>query len=554
MSWFYGLFNDVDSVPHALFVLSLCATLGAAIGNIRVRGIQLGAAGVLFAGLVFGHFGITLNHHVLDFVRDFGLSLFVYMVGLSVGPGFFSSLRTIGLKLNILALSVVFIGAIITLGISYFFNVDIAAAVGIFCGATTNTPSLGAATQLLSETLGSESLRVKLPGLGYAVSYPLGVIGIIFSLLLIKWITRSNIDVEAKKFNEEGAVPNLLGVSLKVSNPNIQGTTLQEILNLMGGRVTLARIQHGDQISPAIPSMTLNIGDVVHAVGTEESLKQAKILIGGDAAVNLTEVPCHVVMRTFIVTSKNVIDETLGEIALHSRFGVSVTRVTRGEVELLATTNLRLRFGDIVRVVGELDAMDKVEATLGNSKKKLRTPDLLPVFLGLSIGIVLGTFPIPIPGIASPVKLGLAAGPLIVALIVSRLGQIGGIISHFPSSANAGLREFGILLFIACVGLKAGGSFITTLVDGDGFYWMLYGVIITIVPLLLVGLYGKFALKMNTLTLWGVLSGSTTDPPALAFATKAAPSNAAAIGYATVYPAVMLCRVVVAQLIVLLGA
>jgi len=551
MNWITELINETDSVPHALLVLSLCAALGAAIGNMKIRGVQLGAAGVLFSGLLFGHFGVTLNHNVLEFVRELGLALFVYMVGLSVGPGFFSSLRSNGLRLNSLAVSIVVLGALTTVAISYIANVDIAAMVGVLCGATTNTPALGAATQVLVDAHGAKSEITQLPGLGYAVTYPLGVIGIIASMLVVKFFTRGDIKLEAEKYDKEHATPALRGASVRVINPNLEGVKLEEVASLMQGKVNIARIQHEGVVSPATASSILHQGDIVHGVGTEEALKQFKILIGCEADINLTEVSSPVEMQTFVVTNSKVVDKTIGEIGFSSLLQVVVTRVTRGEVELLANPGLSLRFGDLLRVVGEESHMSKVEELVGNSKKKLHSPDLLPVFIGLSLGVLLGAMPIPLPGISQPLKLGMAAGPLIVALIVSRLGQIGGLISYFPTSANAGLREFGILLFIACVGLRAGGKFVNTLVSGDGVSWMCYGVIITMLPIITVGLYARLVLKMNLLTVWGVCAGSTTDPPALAFAGRAAPSNASAVGYATVYPLVMLLRVVIAQLIIL---
>lgn len=543
--------GEADSVPFALLLISACAALGTFIGGLKIKGVGLGVSGVLFAGLILGHFGLKLNPSVLHFLRDFGLALFVYMTGLSVGPGFFSSLRTNGMRLNYLALSIVVLGTV-TAGIgALILNVDIAAMVGVLCGATTNTPSLGAARQLLIDSAGTMDPRVRLPDLGYAVAYPFGVAGIIGSMLLLRRIFRADLAQEARSYEEAHSVPQLKAQSFVVDNPNLEGVQISDINKLIEGKVSISRVQHGDSVSTAVPTTVLHRGDLVHAVGTVESLAQFKLLIGTEAGVDISLLSSQVVQRTIVVTNRDVVDRPLSELNLHSKVGVSVTRLTRGEVELIAAPNLRLNFADTLRVVGSPDACRKTEELLGNSRKKLQTPDLLPIFIGLAAGVLLGSFPFSVPGIDHPVKLGIAGGPLLVALVISRLGQIGGMLSYFPSSALAALRELGILLFLACVGLKAGDGFLDTLLSASGLTWMLWGLAITMVPLLLVGIYARKVMKLDMLTIWGLTAGATTDPPALTFAAASAPSNSAQIAYATVYPLVMISRIVCAQLLLL---
>lgn len=543
-----------ESIAHAVLVIAVVAALGLALGSLKFQGIGLGIAGVLFSGLAIGHFGITISQPVLEFAREFGLILFVYTIGMQVGPGFFASLRRQGLPLNAMAASIVLLGAAITVGITKFAGVSMAAAVGLFAGGTTNTPSLGAAQEALKSLPDLAPGLSGLPGLGYAVAYPFGIVGIILSMLAIRSVFRVDLKKEtAAVLAAGGARPQKLSrVNLLITNRNLDGRRIDEIPILESLGVVISRIHRGGVISLGRPEEVIRTGDTILAVGPPEKLDELRIIVGEPGTIDLRTIASHLVMRRVIVTKKAILGRSLGELDVFEQNEVTVTRVTRAEIELSATPDRRLQFGDMLVLVGREEDITKVADFVGNSVKQLNHTELIPVFVGIGLGVLLGSVPLAFPGIPVPVKLGLAGGPLLVAILLSRIGRIGPLLWYMPNNANFAIREIGIVLFLSCVGLHSGERFVDTLVHGDGIKWMLLAMLITVVPLLVVGCVGRIALRMNYVTLCGLLAGSMTDPPALAFANTVSGSDAPSISYATVYPLTMLLRVVCAQVLVLL--
>jgi len=554
MQWLTELLTG-DTVAHAVLVIALVAAAGIGLGSIKVRGVGLGIAGVLFSGLVFGHFKITINHEVLEFCREFGLILFVYTVGLQVGPGFFASLRKQGLQLNGMAAFIVISGALIAVGLYHFGGIPLPAAVGLFSGATTNTPSLAAAQQALKDVpslAGAE--HAKLPGLAYAVSYPFGIMGIIITMGLVRYFFRISPAVEAEVFERASASlrPAMDRANYEVTNPNLNGLNLSQIPGINNLNLVVSRVLQSGSLFVPKPDTVLHTGDILHAVGLQNDLDKLRVIVGSPSAVDLKELPSALVTSRIVVTHKSVLGKSIPELDILPMRGVSITRVSRAEVEFSPTADIHLQYGDTVLAVGEKGDVEAVSAFFGNAPKQLHHPQLIPVFLGIVIGVIIGSWPIFLPGLPAPVKLGLAGGPLLVAILLSRLGNLGPLVWYMPMSANFMLREVGITLFLACVGLKAGDKFIHTLTQGDGLYWMACATLITLVPILVVGIYARLVKKLNYMTLCGLLAGSMTDPPALAFANSMASSDAPSVSYATVYPLVMILRILCAQLIVMI--
>ncbi len=557
MSWLAELFRPDAmghaSVAHAILILGLVIAVGLFVGSLRVANLTLGVAGVLFAGIAFGHFGFGISPEVLEFTREFGLILFVYTIGMQVGPGFFSSLKRQGLRLNLLAAAVVSLGALVTVAIHLWGKVEFPAAIGLFSGATTNTPSLAAAQQAMLDKALSDDLRA-LPGLGYAISYPFGVLGIIAAMMLLRAAFRIDVAQESQVFLRAQAAdrPDLARANLEVQNPNLDGLALSQVPFPTDAGVVVSRILHADKVTSVTPDTRLARGDVLLAVGPRESLEQLRIVVGNASDVDLAALPSNLTSKRLIVTHKAAIGRPVTEVNDSvRRFGVTLTRVARADIELPVTDEVRLNFGDQVLAVGEPAAIDRAAGELGNQPKALNHPMLVPVFVGIALGVVVGSWPLYFPGAPAAVKLGLAGGPLLVAIALSRIGKVGPLVWYMPISANFMLREVGISLFLACVGLKAGDRFVATLVEGDGLKWMAMAALITLVPLLVVGLVGRLALGLNYLSLCGLLAGSMTDPPALAFVTQATGSEGPSIAYATVYPLTMFLRVLFAQFLVI---
>lgn len=554
MDWLTQLFQDHESVARAVLVISLVAAGGLAIGSIRILGVNLGIAGVLFAGLLFGHFKIRINESVLDFAREFGLIIFVYTIGLQVGPGFLASLKRQGLPLNLMAAAIVILGALTTVALSLWAGIDMPVAVGLFSGATTNTPSLAAAQQALKDLVEPASEVRKLPGLGYAIAYPFGIIGIILTMVGARAVFRISMRKEAEELSalQEKTGSRLATVNLVVRNPNLDGVYIRDLPIVGEYGVIISRILQEEQLRVARPDTRLHIGDVVLAVGPKDRLDQLRLIVGNESSVDLRLVPSNIVTRRIIVTQKSALGKTIPELDLVSRYGVSITRVSRAEIDFTPTPHFRTQFGDTVLAVGDPTAIDHVADELGNSLKQLNHPQLVPIFVGIALGVLLGSWPVSFPGVPAPVKLGLAGGPLLVAILLSWIGRIGPLIWYMPISANFMLREVGIVLFLACVGLRSGDQFVATLTGGSGPLWIAAGAMITLLPLVVVAAVARIFLQTNYFHLCGLLAGSMTDPPALAFATSLANSDAPSVSYSTVYPLVMLLRVICAQAMVLL--
>ncbi len=548
---------DGRTVVGAILILAAVATLGLALGQLKVKGVSLGVAGVLFAGLAFAHFGVTIEGPALEFIREFGLVLFVYTIGLQVGPGFLASLKRNGLRLNLVAASVVAGGVILAVLLHVVVGLEVPAVVGVLSGATTNTPSLAAAQQALKELPGGpdgNARALAIPGLGYAVTYPLGVLGVILVMLVIRVALRIDLEREraALEHGAESEAPRLTRANLEVTNPNLVGMSLEKVPTLAGSGVVVSRIYHSGILHVPRPETTLSAGDVLLAVGPPEALDDLRVVVGRESTLDLRTLPSRITTRRVIVTRAAAAGRTLRQLDFARRFGVQITRVGRAEVEMGTHPGFELQYGDTVLAVGEPEDIDRVAAELGDAPKSLNYPHLIPLFLGIALGVVVGSWPLSLPGLPAPVKLGLAGGPLLVAIAASRLGRIGPLVWYMPISANFMLREVGIVLFLAAVGLKSGDQFLATLVDGPGLTWVAWGAVITVVPLAIVALVARLVLRVNYLTLCGLLAGSMTDPPALFFATSLTRSDAASLAYVTVYPLTILLRVLVAQIFVLI--
>ena len=555
--WLVLLFKDNHSAAHSALLIALVAAMGLAIGSIRFRGLELGVAGVLFSGLLVGHlYGRqnlpALNETVMEFVREFGLILFVYTIGVQVGPGFLASLRKNGLPLNLMAAAIVLLGALIVVGVHVVGKVPVPAALGLFSGATTNTPSLGAAREAL-KGLNASDEAITQPGIAYAMAYPFGIIGIILSMLLIRLMFRIHPQREAEAFarQEELHTPRLATMNIEIKNPNFDRMVMENIPTLEDGGVVISRLKTGSSVVIPRRGTIVRTGTILHAVGEPDRLEELRLIVGDQSEVDLKAIPGPITTRRVLVTRRQVLGKTPRQLKLDERMGVTITRINRAEIELSAHSNVSLQFGDTVVLVGSEEAIARASAEMGDSIQRLNHPQIIPLFVGIALGVLLGSIAIPLPGMPAPVKLGLAGGPLLVAIILSRLGNIGPVVWYMPLSANFMLRELGIVLFLSCVGLNAGHRFLETLM-GPGLAWMGYGALITIVPLMLVGAAARLFRKTNFMTLCGLLAGSMTDPPALAFANSIATSTAPSISYATVYPLVMLLRVFVAQLLVLI--
>ena len=555
MNWIENLFLG-SGVAHSILLFAFVIAIGIALGKIKIKGISLGITFVLFVGILAGHFGLRIEHEVLHFMKEFGLILFVYSVGLQVGPGFFASFKKGGLQLNLLAASIVVLGAITTVALHYITDTPISTMVGIMSGAVTNTPGLGAAQEAYYDIYRTADETI---AMGYAVAYPLAVIGIISSIIFIRYIFKVNMQKESDKLQNSDA--NQVAVellSLEVNNPAIFGMAIKDIAQLLDNKkFIVSRILHheNDNIEIASSRTILNKGDKVFVVTTPIDKSTITAFIGSPINMSADDwavLDNHLVSKRVLVTRSNINGKTIRELNLRNNFGVNITRVNRVGVDLIAHPDLQLQIGDRVMIVGDANAIHNVSKTLGNQLKMLNEPHLIPIFIGIFLGVLLGSIPFSFPGIPQPVKLGLAGGPLVVAILMSILGAKYKLVTYTTLSANLMLREIGICFFLACVGLGAGENFVETILHGGGISWVGYGVIITILPLLTVAIIANKILKINYYTLTGLMAGSMTDPPALAYANSIADNDAPAVGYASVYPLTMFLRVLIAQLLILL--
>jgi putative transport protein len=540
-------------VAKAVLALSIVAAVGLVFGSLGVRGIRLGAAGVLFAGIFFGQLGMHIDERILEFVRDFGLLLFVYTVGLHVGPGFFSSVKQRGLQLNALGGAVVLLGGLIVAGFRFLFHFSIPVVGGLFAGATTNTPSLAAAQAALQALPTYNAVSGDYLGMAYAVAYPFGIVGIILTMLLVRRIF--SIDVNAEVRNVELSLkagertPDF--IDLEVTNPNVDGVALRDLPFATEAGLVFSRLLRDGRVTVPKDDSQIQLGDALRLVGPRTKILEFEPVIGRKSSIDIKSVPSELTTDHLYVTKREVLGKSLGELNFERTYGAVVTRVTRADVEFAANNQVRLQFGDFLFVVGAKEGVRQVGELVGNKPKALDQPHVLPVFVGILLGVILGSLPIVLPGMPAPVRLGLAGGPLIVALVLSRVGRIGPLIWYLSPGANLALREIGIVLFLACVGLKSGSRFLEVLLSGSGFFWMAAGAILTFVPLIIVGFLGRKVFKLDYPTLCGVLAGSMTDPPALAFATSITKSDQPLVAYAAVYPLVMILRVFIVQILIL---
>ncbi|PSU63294.1 putative transporter [Photobacterium phosphoreum] len=548
----------MSDIALSISILSLVAVLGLWMGSWKIKGVGLGIGGVLFGGIIVGHYteamGITLNAHTLHFIQEFGLILFVYTIGIQVGPGFFASLRSSGLKLNGFAALVVFLGCVVAVLLYIIFDVPLPILLGIYSGAVTNTPALGAGQQILSE-LGVSADLLDITGMGYAVAYPFGICGILISMWLLRLIFKVNIDQEAIVYNSNSGdkKEGLQTLNIAVRNPNLNGLTFVQIPAITEGAIICSRLKRGNQLSIPKESTPIELNDVLHLVGTKAALEKARLVIGDIVDISLSTKGTDLQVERLVVTNEIVLGKKIRELELKEKYDVVISRLNRAGVELIPNSHTSLQFGDILNLVGSKDAIAAVSGMVGNAEQKLQHVQMLPIFIGIGLGILLGSIPLYLPGFPAALKLGLAGGPLIVALILARIGSIGKLYWFMPPSANLALREIGIVLFLAVIGLKSGNGFIDTLVNGDGFSWMAYGALITFIPLIITGCIARIFGELNYLSMCGMLAGSMTDPPALAFANGLHPTNgAAALSYATVYPLVMCLRILSPQILAIL--
>ncbi|WP_281077333.1 putative transporter [Klebsiella quasivariicola] len=548
----------MSEIALTVSVLALVAVVGLWIGNVKIRGVGFGIGGVLFGGIIVGHFvdqaGVALSSPMLHFIQEFGLILFVYTIGIQVGPGFFASLRVSGLRLNLFAILIVILGGLVTAVLHKLFNIPLPVVLGIFSGAVTNTPALGAGQQILRD-LGVPFDVVDQMGMSYAMAYPFGICGILLTMWLVRLFFRINVEKEAQRFEESSGNghAHLHTINVRVENPNLNQMAIQDVPMLNSDNIVCSRLKRGELLMVPAPGTLIQAGDLLHLVGRPEDLHNAQLVIGQEVATSLSTRGTDLKVERVVVTNEKVLGKKIRDLHVKQRYDVVISRLNRAGVELVASSSASLQFGDILNLVGRQEAIDAVAAELGNAQQKLQQVQMLPVFIGIGLGVLLGSIPLFIPGFPAALKLGLAGGPLIMALILGRIGSIGKLYWFMPPSANLALRELGIVLFLAVVGLKSGGDFVATLTQGDGLSWIAYGIFITAIPLLTVGVLARMLAKMNYLTLCGMLAGSMTDPPALAFANNLhATSGAAALSYATVYPLVMFLRIITPQLLAVL--
>lgn len=553
MDWLQSLFLG-EGIAHTMLVLSFVITLGILLGKIKVGGISIGVTWILFVGIACSHFGMRVDHNTLHFIKEFGLILFVFSIGLQVGPGFFSSFKQGGLRMVGCASAVVALGAVTTYVIHLVTGTPMTTMVGVMSGAVTNTPGLGAAQQAYSDMTGVADPTI---ALGYAVAYPLGVVGVILTLVAIRFFTR----VDFKQENEaleamRAEQTNIERFSVEFTNGALEGHSVAHLRELVNRSFVISRIMHDDgSITIADGTSLLKLGERLRVICAPEDSEAVVAFLGQRVEISKqewgagTDLQTQLVSRRIVITKPKINGKKFSDLRLRSRYGINITRVNRAGIDLIPYQGMELQIGDRVMVVGEETAVEQVASVLGNSLKQLREPQLLTIFLGIALGVLFGS--IPLMNIPQPVKLGLAGGPLIVALLIGRFGPHFHLVTYTTMSANLMLREVGLAMFLAGVGLGAGDGFVEAIVDG-GYRWIGYGFIITVLPLLLVGLFARLKLKMNYYTLMGLLAGSSTNPPALGYANATSGNDMPALGYATVYPVVMFLRVLTAQMLILM--
>lgn len=557
MGWLEDLLFNSDSIAHLVLLYSVVISLGVLLGKVKIFGVSLGVTFILFVGILMGHFGFTGNLSIINFIQDFGLILFVFCIGLQVGPSFFANFKKGGVSMNMMAVAIILlnIAVMIVLWICLFEKEDLPMMVGVLCGAVTNTPGLGAANEALNQISYSGPQIAN----GYACAYPLGVIGIIGATILLRYLCKVNLTKEREALSQEESAnqnekPHRMHV--EVMNPSLEGITLKRLRNLANRDFVCSRILHDGAVNLPSKDTVLHIGDRLLIVCVYDEAEAISTFIGKtvDGVEEFDNNSSQIVSRRILVTEKDVNGKTLSQLSLSGKMGVNVTRIYRSGIELFARPGQIIQVGDRLRVVGPSDAVERLASRLGNSQKHLDHPNILTIFVGILLGIVFGSLPIAIPGMPTPVKLGLAGGPLIISILMARFGYKMKLVTYTSVSANLMLREIGLSLFLASVGIKAGANFINTVVEGDGLIYVLCGFLITVIPILFVGPIARFKYKLNYFTLMGMVAGAYTDPPALAYANQTSGNDAPALGYTTVYPLSMFLRIITAQiLIIILG-
>lgn len=556
--WFYNLFMGTG-VAHSVLLIALTIAFGLALSRVKIAGISLGVTWVLFVGILASHFGLVLDPETSHFVKEFGLILFIYSIGMQVGPGFFSSFKQGGVSLNILATSLVLLGSITAFVIHVITGESLEAMIGVLYGAVTNTPGLGAAQQTFSDMNNGETNSIFAQG--YAVAYPLGVVGIILSIILTRYIFKINFEKEQELYNKNNFSEDsqVRGVTLTVTNEAVAGRTIKELHELAGKKVVTTRLMHrqSNDVELATEDTRLEMGDRLYIVAKPADIETYKVLLGtdhsdADNAMLEGEEKNSLVSERLIVTNTSLQGKRLSDLDLNNMFHVNISRVRRSGIDIVAHSSVVLQIGDRLTVVGTQDNVNKVEKLLGNSVKRLDEPQLFTIFIGIALGVLLGSLPIFFPGMPVPVKLGLAGGPLIVSILVSCYGPKFHLVTYSTTSANLLMREIGICLFMASVGLGAGVGFVDTVLHG-GYWWVLYGFIITFLPCMVVAVMARLVFHKSYFTIAGMISGATTDPPALAYSNSICGNDQASIAYSTVYPLTMFLRVLVAQILVLLA-
>ena len=556
MEWLIELFTSTDSVAHIALLYAVVIAIGVYLGKIKVMGISLGVTFVLFAGIVAGHIGFTAPLPILNFVQDFGLILFVFMIGLQVGPGFFEGFGKSSMKLNGLATVGILLNVVVMFACYYiFFDTSDPSAlpmmVGTLYGAVTNTPGLGAANETLNSVFGSNAPQI---ASAYACAYPLGVLGIIGATIMVRYLCKVHLDrEEARLAANEGAKATQKPhrMHIEVSNQYLEGRTLLQVHNFLNRDFVCTRILHDGHVSIPNRDTVFHLGDQLSIVSSEADAEAVVAFIGPVIEVDWQQQDQPMVSKRIVVTNSSINGKTFGQMHFSSVYGVNVTRVTRQGMDLFASANLPLQVGDRIMVVGPEDAVDRVASKMGNSVKRLDAPNIATIFVGIIMGIVFGMLPFSIPGMPVPMRLGIAGGPLIVAILIGRYGYKMKLVTYTTTSANMMLREIGLVLFLASVGIKAGADFFGTVVEGDGLRYVLTGFIITVVPILVIGIIARLRYNFNYFTIAGMIAGTYTDPPALAYANSICSKEAPALGYSTVYPLAMFLRILLAQVIVL---
>ena len=554
MDWLENLLFNADSIAHIVLLYSFVIAGGVLLGKLKMFGVSLGVTFILFVGILMGHLGLTGNREILNFVQDFGLILFVFCIGLQVGPSFFSSFKKGGVTMNLIATGVVLlnIAVMLVLWLTLFDSEDLPMLVGVLCGAVTNTPGLGAANEALSQ-MGYAGPDI---ANGYACAYPLGVVGIIGATILLRHLCRVNFQKEEDELKQEEGNPHIKPhlMHVEVHNEALSGKTLMAVREFLNRDFVCSRILQNGHVSIPTRDTIFHVGDQLFIVCAEDDAEAIIAFIGRRVEVDWEsqDINSPLISRRILVTQSKVNGKSLGELHFSSIYGVNVTRINRSGMDLFANPHLKLQVGDRLTVVGPQDAVERVANKMGNSLKRLDHPNIVTIFVGIFLGILFGSLPIAFPGIPTPVKLGLAGGPLIVAILIARFGYKLKLVTYTTMSANLMLREIGLALFLASVGIKAGANFVQTVVEGDGLLYVGCGFLITTLPILIMGLVARLKYKLNYFTLMGLIAGSTTDPPALAYANQTAGNDAPAVGYTTVYPLAMFLRIVTAQVIILL--